>query len=163
QQDLAAVVIGADDELSKAGRPVLVGVEVASTSCSLLSREEQRDGQTWGVRLLELRQRGFAPRAVLSDDGSGLQAGHALALPDVPRRGDVFHVLYVARPVVTALETRAYQALTACAKLEHHQARHRRRQGRRDSSASQKLRHARPAADAAVALADDVATLVGWL
>jgi hypothetical protein len=163
QQDLAAVGIGAQDELFQAERPVLVGVDVASTYCYLLSLEEHRDGETWGVRLLELQGRGFAPQAIIGDGGTGLQAGQALALPTVPRRGDVFHVLHEVTPLVTFLENRAYQALTACAKLERQQARGERRRGRRDSGVSQKLRHARPAAVAAVALADDVATLVGWL
>src|SRR5215831_13530336 len=163
QQDLAAVGIGAHDELFQADRPVLVGVDVASTYCYLLSLEEHRDGETWGVRLLELQGRGFAPQAIIGDGGSGLQAGQALALPTVPRRGDVFHVVHEVTPLVTFLENRAYQALTACAKLERQQAQSERRRGRRDSGVSQKLRHARPAAAAAVALADDVATLVGWL
>jgi hypothetical protein len=60
------------------------------------------------------------------------------------------------------LENRAYQALTTCAQLERRQAARQRQHGRHDRSAGQKLRHARPAAAAAVALADDVATLVGW-
>jgi hypothetical protein len=163
QQDLSGVGIGAHDELFQANWPVLVGVDVASTYCYLLSREEHRDGETWGVRLLELQDRGFAPRALIGDGGSGLAAGQALALADVPRRGDVFHVLHEVTPLVTFLESRAYQALTACVKLDRHQAQSERQHGRRDSGLSQKLRHARPAADAAVALADDVATLVGWL
>jgi hypothetical protein len=163
QQDLAAVGIGAHDELFQADRPVPVGVDVASTYCYLLSLEEHRDGETWGVRLLELQGRGFAPQAIIGDGGSGLQAGQALALPTVPRRGDVFHVLHEVTPLVTFLENRAYQALTACAKLGHQQAKSEHRRGRRDSGVSQKLRYARPAAAAAVALADDVATLVGWL
>jgi hypothetical protein len=162
-QDLSAVRIGAHDELFQTNQPVLVGVEVASTYCYLLSLEERRDGETWGVRLLELRDRGFAPQAIIGDGGSGLQAGQALALPDVLRRGDVFHVLHEVTPLVTFLENRAYQALTACAKLERQQAQWERKHGRRDGSVGQKLRHARPAAAAAVALADDVATLVGWL
>src|SRR3984885_8390099 len=163
QQDLAAVRIGAHDELFQASQPVLVGVDADSTYCYLLSLEEQRDGVTWGVRLLELQDRNFAPEAIIGDDGSGLQAGQELALPQTPRRGDVFHVLYEAGPLVGFLENRAYQALAACAKLERKQAERERAKGRRDASASQKLRHARPAAAAAVALADDVATLVGWL
>jgi hypothetical protein len=110
-----------------------------------------------------LQGRGFAPRALIGDGGSGLRAGHELALPDVPRRGDVFHVLHDVTPLVPFLENRAYQALTACAKLQRQQAAGPRQHGRRDRSVGQKLRHARPAADAAVALADDVATLVGWL
>src|SRR5262249_30391630 len=122
RQDLSAVGIGAHDEIFQADRPVLVGVDVASTYCYLLSLEEQRDGDTWGVRLLELQGRGFAPQAVIGDAGTGLQAGQALALPGVPRRRDVFHVLHELAPLVTFLENRAYQALQACAKLERHPA-----------------------------------------
>jgi hypothetical protein len=163
QQNLLAVGIGAHDELFQTRQPVLVGVDVASTYCYLLSLEEHRDGETWGVRLLELQDHGFAPRAIISDGGSGLLAGQELAMPDVPRRGDLFHVVQEVTPLVTFLENRAYQALTACAKLHRRQARSERKQGRRDSSVSQQLRYAGPVADAAVALADDVATLVGWL
>jgi hypothetical protein len=164
QQVLSGVRIAAHDELFQTGQPVLVGVDVASTYCYLLSLEEQRDGVTWGVRLLELQAHGFAPAAIIGDGGSGMQAGQDLALPDTPRRGDVFHVLHELGPLVVFLENRAYQALEACAKLEHHQAQNRRqKKSRRDGSVSQKLRHARPAAEAAVALAADVATLVGWL
>jgi hypothetical protein len=163
QHDLSGIAIGAHDEIFQTGQPVLVGVDVASTYCYLLSLEEHRDGETWGIRLLELQVHGFAPQAIICDSGSGLQAGQELALPDVPRRGDVFHVLQEVTALVTSVENRAYQALTACAKLERHQAENARKHGRCDGSVSQKLRHARPAAAAAVALADEVATLVGWL
>jgi hypothetical protein len=163
QHDLSGVGIGAHDEIFQTRQPVLVGADVASTYCYLLSLEEQRDGVTWGVRLLELQDRGFAPRAIICDGGSGLLAGQDLALPDVPRRSDVFHVLRALSPLVTFLENRAYGALEACVKLERQQAQSRRHKGRPDASVSQHLRHAQPAAAAALALADDVATLVGWL
>ena len=163
QQDLSGVGTGAHDEIFQTRQPVLVGVDVASTYCYLLSREQQRDAVTWGVRLLELQAHGFAPAAIISDGGKALQAGQDLALPHIPRRGDVFHVLHEVTPLVGFLENRAYQALTTCAQLEQQQAQNERQQGRRDNGVSQRLRHARPAADAAVALADDVATLVGWL
>jgi hypothetical protein len=163
QQHLGRVGSGALDELFQATDPVLVGVDVASTYCYLLSLEEQRDGDTWAVRLLELQDRGFAPRAVIADAGSGLAAGLQLALPGVVRRGDHFHVLHEVSPVVAALYNRAYQALQACDKLQRQQAQQEHRHGRRDAGLSQKLRHARAGAAAAVALADDVATLAGWL
>src|SRR5205823_4955640 len=38
--DLAGVRVGAHDEIFQAGRPVLVGVDTASTFCYLLSPEE---------------------------------------------------------------------------------------------------------------------------
>src|SRR5262249_31472565 len=114
QHELSGVRVGAHDELFQAGQPALVGIDVDSTYCYLLSLEEQRAGVTWGVRLLELQAAGFAPAAIISDGGLGLQAGQDLALPDIPRRGDVFHVLQKVGPLVTFLDNRAYQALEAC-------------------------------------------------
>jgi hypothetical protein len=160
--DLAGVRVGAHDEIFQAGRPVLVGVDTASTFCYLLSQEEHRDADTWGVRLLELADRGFAPEAVVADFGTGLRAGQELALPVVPCRGDVFHLIHDLEPVVTYLENRAYDALAACAHLEQEQAR-RRRQGRPTHSVAQRLRRARAACDSAIALADDVRLLGEWL
>src|SRR5256885_941369 len=100
RQDLAGVRLGAHDEIFQAGRPVLVGADVASTYCYLLSLEEHRDADTWGVRLLELTDRGFRPDATIADFATGLRAGQAVALPDVPCRGDVFHALQIATPLV---------------------------------------------------------------
>ena len=69
--DLAEVRIGAHDEIFQAGQPVLVGVHTASTYCYLLSLEDHRDAETWGVRLLELVDQGFAPDATVADAGAG--------------------------------------------------------------------------------------------
>jgi hypothetical protein len=160
--DLAAVRVGAHDEIFQAGHPVLVGVDTASTFCYLLSQEEHRDADTWGVRLLELAECGFAPEAIVADFGTGLRAGQALALPEVPCRGDVFHLIHDLEPAVTYLENRAYEALDACARLEREQGRERRR-GRPTHGVAQRLRRARAACDAAITLADDVRLLGEWL
>jgi len=142
---------------------VLVGADVASTFCYLLSLEEQRDGETWGVRLLELQDRGFDPDATIADFGGGLRAGQELALPQTPCRGDVFHALQEVLHVVTHLDNRAYQAIDARTKLERKNAAHQRRQGCTNRCHSQKLRHARPDEAQAIALADDVTVLCRWL
>ena len=160
--DLAAVRVGAHDEIFQAGHPVLVGVDTASTFCYLLSQEEHRDADTWAVRLLELAEHGFAPDAIVADFGTGLRAGQALALPQVPCRGDVFHLLRDLEQAVSYLENRAYDALEACARLEREQARVR-QQGRPAQGAAQRLRRARVACDPAIALADDVRLLGDWL
>jgi hypothetical protein len=118
QQDLSGVRIGAHDELFQSGKPVLVGADVDSTYCYLLSLEDQRDGDTWALRLMELQDRGFDPKATIADAGSGLRAGQALALPNTSCRGDVFHALKMIQPMVTFLENRAYEAITARSKLE---------------------------------------------
>jgi hypothetical protein len=162
-QDLSRIRIGALDEIFQAGQPVLVGADVASTFCYLLRLEEQRDSVTWGVRLLELQDRGFDPEATIADFGTGLRAGQALALPQTPCRGDVFHALQEVLHVVTQLDNRAYQAIDTRTKLERKIAAHHHRKGRANLCFSQKLRHARPAEAQAIALADEVALLCRWL
>jgi hypothetical protein len=47
-QNLSGIRIGAHDEIFQNGQPVLVGVDVDSTYCYLLSLEEHRDADTWG-------------------------------------------------------------------------------------------------------------------
>ena len=163
QEDLSAVRVGADDEIFQAGQPVLVGADTRSTYCYLLSLEEHRDGDTWGVRLLELTRRGFAPDALIADAASGMRAGHEQALPRACCRGDVFHALYEVGPLVRSLEKRAYDALEAVEKLTRQQQQHEFRQGRKDPKVAQQLRPAQQAAAQAIALADDVATLYAWL
>jgi hypothetical protein len=163
QQDLAAVRLGAHDEIFQAGQPVLVGADVASTYCYLLSPEEHRDADTWGVRLLELSARGLHPDATIADFAGGLRAGQAEAWPDVPCRGDVFHALQTALPLVRYLENRAYDAIATRSRLEGRQARTEHRQGRKDASLAGQLRYARVAETQAVTLADEVAVLLDWL
>jgi hypothetical protein len=163
QADLQNVGIGAHDEIFQKRAPVLVGIDVASTYCYLLTLEDQRDGETWGIRLLELQQRGFQPDAIIGDGGNAMQAGQELALPGTSRRGDVFHAFQQTEELASYLQNRAYDAIATCTKLDRHQAAQQRKGGRKNASASQKLRHARPAEETAIALADDVTTLIRWL
>ncbi|MEO1792907.1 MAG: hypothetical protein AAFR25_11895 [Cyanobacteria bacterium J06629_19] len=48
-QDLAGIKVGLQDEIYQANRPVLVGVDAASTYCYLLQSVEHRDEDTWGL------------------------------------------------------------------------------------------------------------------
>ncbi len=129
----------------------------------LLSPEEHRDADTWGVRLLELCDRGFRPDAAIADFAGGLRAGQAEALPDLPCRGDVFHALQTAMPLVRYLENRAYDAIATSSRLESRQARTEHRQGRKDASLAGQLRYAQAAETPAATLADEVAMLLDWL
>jgi hypothetical protein len=162
QQDLSRVRIGAHDEIFQSGRPVLVGIDADSTYCYLLSLEEHRDAETWGVRLLEAQQRGFRPEATIADAGQGIRAGQALAMPEVPCRGDVFHALRTVQSSATFLENRAYGAIGVVADLQRKKARLKWR-GRPTHGTAVKLGHAQREEARAVTLADDVATLLAWL
>jgi hypothetical protein len=163
RQPLDAVRIGAHDEIFQAGQPVLVGADVASTYCFLLSQEEHRDADTWGVRLLELADRGFQPNATIADVATGLRAGQAAALLGVPCRGDLFHAAQTMVPVVGYLDNCAYAAIATRSNLERRQARTEQRQGRKALSLAVQLHHARVAETNAVALAEDVSLLLRWL
>ena len=162
QQDLSGVRIGAHDEIFQSGRPVLAGVDADSTYCYLLSLEDHRDANTWGVRLLELQDQGFQPEATVADAGQGIRAGQALAMPETPCRGDVFHALQTVQSLATFLENRAYATIGATADLERKKARLEWR-GRSTRSVVVKLGLARREEARAVALASDVATLLQWL
>ena len=166
-QNLANVRIAALDEIFQHGRPVLVGADADSTYCFLLSAEEHRDADTWGVRLLELQERDFAPDATIADFAGGIRAGQAQALDDTPCRGDVFHVLHEVTPLVTFLENRAYDAIATHAKLLHKKTKLH-QQARRDQRGQlQSLIHQVAVAAheevKAVGLAEEVALLARWL
>jgi hypothetical protein len=163
QQTLENVHMGTHDEIFQIGWPVLVGADVASTYCYLLSRENHRDAETWAIRLLELQDRGFKPEATIGDFGSALRAGQQIAMPQMPCRGDVFHALQELTKVATYLDNRAYKAIKKCDSLQRRQADYQRRKGHANLEFSQILRHARPEEAKAIALADRVTTLVQWL
>jgi hypothetical protein len=162
QQDLSAVRIAAHDEIFQSGQPVLVGADVRSGYCYLLSQEEHRDADTWGVRLLELREQGFAPEATIADFGSGLRAGQRQALPDVPCRADIFHPLRDFQTLSSYLDNRAYDTMSCHEDLLRKQARHVRRRMWKDRSVAMKAAAAGRATQQAITLADEIGTLLCW-
>jgi hypothetical protein len=160
--DLSLVRIGAHDEIFQSGQPVLVGADVHSSFCYLLSLEDQRDADTWGVRLLELQPRGFAPEATIADFGSGLRAGQKQALPGVPCRADIFHPLRDFQALSTYLDNRAYDSMSAHEDLLRKQTRQQRRHVWKNRSLAMKAVHAGRYVQQAIELADDVRTLLDW-
>jgi hypothetical protein len=165
-QHLGNIAIAALDEIFQ-DRPVLVAADCASSYCCLLSLEEHRDADTWGLRLLEMKERGFAPQATIADFATGLRAGQKLALSGVPCRGDVFHALHEVTPLVQYLENRAYEAITAHDKLEHKKTeihkQARKNQLRQLQALGRRAFLAGQAEAKAVAVADEVALLARWL
>jgi hypothetical protein len=166
-QNLANVDFAGLDEIFQKRLAVFVGADIRSTYCFLLSAEDQRDGDTWALRLLECQDRGFAPKATIADFGTGIRAGQQRAMPEVPCRGDVFHALHEMTPVVAFLENRAYDTITARDKLERKKNKLQ-QQSRRDQcgqvqSLSRKVNAAAQVQAQAISLADDVAVLARWL
>ena len=160
-EDLARVRVGAHDEIFQAGRPVLAGADVKSTYCYLLSAEDRRDETTWGVRLLELAERGLSPDYTIADGGTGLRAGQAAAWPGVPCHGDVFHAESGLTKLASYLENRARGLTAALEKLERRMERAKKRG--RGNTLSKKLAITRREETKAVELAGDVRTLSDWM
>lgn len=160
-QNLANIEVAGLDEIFHNRQPVLVGADIASTYCFLLSQEEHRDADTWGVHLLDAQQRGLAPKATIADFAAGIRAGQEQAL-GTPCRGDVFHAEQEATTIVTYLENRAYDAMATHHQLERRKAKMQ-KQGRSAQPLNSKLYLAGQAQIQAITLADDVALLVRWL
>lgn len=160
-QDLSGIRVGAHDEIFQAGNPVLVGADVDSTYCYLLSPEEHRDGETWGVHLLDLAERGLDPDYTIADAGKGLRAGQKIAWPGTPCHGDVFHPLLESGRLAYYLENRASGAVSVREKLEGKM--NRAKKHGRGHTFSKKLALARKAEKEATALAEDVRTLADWM
>ena len=91
-QDLSRVTIGAHDELFHQNKPVLAGIDIPSLYCYLLTQEQHRDSDTWGIHILDLVKQGFNPERVIADKAEGLRAGLKIACSHVPCDGDVFHI-----------------------------------------------------------------------
>ena len=160
-EDLSGINVGAHDEIFQAGRPVLAGADVNSTYCYLLSDEDRRDETTWGVRLLELSERGLNPDYTIADGGKGLRAGQAAAWETVPCHGDVFHAEAELTKVVSYLENRARGFTAALEKLQRKMERAKKHGN--GNTLSKRLAVTRAAQATAVDLARDVRTLSGWL
>jgi hypothetical protein len=162
RQDLCCVRFAALDEIFQVGKPVLVAADARCGYCCLLSQEEHCDADTWGVRLLELQDKGFAPESTIADFGRGLRAGAKRALPEVPCRADIFHPLRDFQALATGLDNRAYEALSFYEDLLRKQARHARRHVWKDHRIASKSVLAAAATQKAIALADEVRLLLDW-
>ena len=159
--DFSRIRVGAHDEIYQAGKPVLVGADVESTYCYLLSAEDSCDETTWGVRLLDLADRGLRPDYTIADGGMGLRAGQAAAWEGTPCHGDVFHAEYELGKLAHYLQNRAAACRSTREKLERKMERAKKRH--RGSSLSGRLAIARCTDAQASRLASDIRVLADWM
>jgi hypothetical protein len=161
QEDLSSIRVGAHDEIFQNGKPVFAGCDLDSSYCYLLVGEESRDATSWGVHLLELQENGLNLDYTVADFGKGLRAGQNEAWPDVPCRGDIFHLMQDLTAMTTYLENRALSAMTATEKLEKQMRKAKKKA--LGHKLSTKLTRARQFEQQAVLLADETRLLANWL
>ncbi|MEO0516034.1 MAG: hypothetical protein AAF171_01900 [Cyanobacteria bacterium P01_A01_bin.116] len=160
-QDLAGIKVGLQDEIFQANKPVLVGVDAASTYCYLLEGVERRDEDTWGWHLLEAMEQGFDPDYTIADGGSGLRAGKKAVMPAVPCHGDVFHIQQQFEQVANGLIRRVQGGPARLLK----QAQQMSKTSLKDIVAKKLLSQqvlAEQREQALISLARDIKTLLSW-
>lgn len=114
QRQMVYRVVGTGllDELFQHRKPLLVVVEPHSTAVLVLAQEDHRDGDTWGVHLLELEEQGFHITQVASDDARGIAAGVQAALGEKAlHQLDIGHLFGEVARLDAELERKAYKHL----------------------------------------------------
>jgi hypothetical protein len=166
EQDLSCVQQGLHDEIYQCGNPVLVGCCARSTYCYLLSLEDTCDANSWGVHLLDLREKqGLNLEFTVIDGGKAARCGQKEAWPQTPAHGDVFHALKPFSEMVAYLENRALNALKTAEDFRH-KIRGRRGQWKdvdKRMALYEKFLKAEKASEDALNLNGDVKTLYEWL
>ena len=162
EQDLSGIRVGLHDEIFHDSKPVLTGVDAASTYCYLLVAAQHRDADTWGVHLLDATEQGLKPAYTIADAGQGLRAGQRAAWGNTPCHGDVFHIQRQCEGLANTLARLAKGATSRCKTL---QAKIERAAARRypDDQLASELALARQAETKAHRLARDIRTLIQWL
>jgi hypothetical protein len=166
QQHLANIEVGLHDEIYQAGDPVLVGCCARSTYCYLLSLEQSCDANSWGVHLLDLKEKhGLCPDFTVIDGGKSARSGQSDAWPDIPAHGDTFHALKPFLELVTYLEKRALAASNTVEDINHKldEPRGKWREVDNKLVLYRKLVQAEDECEKAIRLANDVNTLYKWL
>src|SRR4051812_3666269 len=160
-QDLSGIRVGLHDEIFQGAMPVLAGVDAASTYCYLLAAAEHRDGDTWGVYLLDAAGQGLQPDYTIADAGQGLRAGQKVAWDDTPCHGDVFHIQRQYEGLANTLSRLAKGAASRREKLEARSERA--GQHGPDDELAARLEIARRTEAQADCLARDIRLLSQWL
>jgi hypothetical protein len=166
QQDLSCVQEGLHDEIYQGGDPVLVGCCARSTYCYLLSLEETCDANSWGVHLLDLKEKqNLRPDFTVIDGGKSARSGQKEAWEDIPAHGDTFHALKPFLELVSYLENRAINALKIVDELRHKIKAPRGKLKTEDKQKELvvKLAAAEETSQKAFLLADEINILYKWL
>ena len=160
-QDLSSVEVGLQDEIFQADKPVLVGVDAASTYCYLLESVEHRDEDTWGYHLLDAMAQGFDPDYTIADGGSGLRTGQKAAMPETPCHGDVFHIQQQFEQVANGLSRRVQGSKSRLMKQAQQMAKTSLKDIVEQRLVIQQFQ-SKQQEQALAFLAQDVKTLLGW-
>jgi len=112
EPDVIQYLAFASDELFSKSVPILVTVDPCSTAILRMELADGRSGDDWKKHFESLKANGIEAIYMVSDDGTGLCAGHAKALGGVVRQSDTYHAVpHNLGNWCGRLETSAYAAI----------------------------------------------------
>ncbi|MBV7337182.1 hypothetical protein KFU94_54935 [Chloroflexi bacterium TSY] len=105
-------VLGEADEIFCGDQPCLTVVDGASFALLNISAADARDETTWGLKFLELLERGITFDDLVTDGALGIQAGAKAAGMNAPHSYDLFHQMQNGTKITQRLEREMDQAMT---------------------------------------------------
>jgi hypothetical protein len=157
EPEVIQCVVFASDELFSKSVPILITVDPCSTAILRIELADSRSGDDWKNHFKSLKANGIEAIYMVSDDGSGLRAGHAEAIGGI-RQSDTYHAVpHNLGSWCGRLETAAYAAIDYEYKTE------RKRQSAKSKDGQDKrladYRQAIDLAEKAITLYDDFSYL----
>ena len=105
-------LVFASDEIFSKKRPILVSVDPCSSAILRIELVDNRKAEDWKKHFECLHDNGLEAIYLVSDDGTGLRAGHAEAMGHTVRQSDTYHAIaHQLGSWVVRLEKRAYKLI----------------------------------------------------
>ena len=115
--DLNQVKASSSDEVFHRNQPIMATVDIQSRYCLQADLCDSRDGETWAINLLFMKDQGYNPDSVVVDSAKGMTNGYKEALPDTKIRYDHFHILRAIKDVARFLRNKVQSKLTITEKV----------------------------------------------
>lgn len=118
REELSSVKIASSDEVFHRNQPIMATVDIPSRYCLQADLCDSRDGESWAINLLFMKDLGYNPDSVIVDSAKGMTKGYADALPNTKLQYDHFHIINDMNEVSRSLRNNAQSKLSLVVKLE---------------------------------------------
>jgi len=112
QDGIIQYLVFTSDEIFSKTTPILVTVDPISSAILRIELADSRKAEDWKKHFECLYDNGWEAIYLVTDEGTGLRAGHAEALSDVIRQSDTYHAIaHRFGQRIDRLEEAAYKAI----------------------------------------------------
>ncbi len=112
ENGITQYLVFASDEIFSKSTPILVTVDPCSSAILRIELADSRKAEDWKNHFECLFDNGVEAIYLVSDEGTGIRAGHAEAMSDVVRQSDTYHAIaHQLGNWMDRLEKAAYKAI----------------------------------------------------